>query len=133
MRLFSSRLALSHRTLLLAWLAIACNAAAPVLAYVYGDVIRHAGDAPMLAATGHGAFAAHDGHHVPDATHDHSHSTPHCPYCLDFASGAPLATPPLRIAIDAVRPVPPAPVVIEHVHRRPSVRVAEARAPPAPG
>ncbi|HSV19427.1 MAG TPA: hypothetical protein VLR71_13510 [Casimicrobiaceae bacterium] len=131
------------------------NALTPVFAYAIGQPLHElAGGAPAgvravlaqdRAALHHaGMHAGHAGHVARvDRAHDDSradspHAVPapepaaaHCPYCLDFAAGAPLAPAvavmPTAQAGHAPLPVaaPPQPAV------RPSVRLAAPRGPPA--
>jgi len=67
---------------LLALIATVLNAAAPVLAYAEGQLFdfhtggTHAAMHPAGHLHGHGGAAP-----------KHGPTTPHCPYCLDFAAG----------------------------------------------
>jgi Protein of unknown function (DUF2946) len=115
----------SHRNLLLAWLAVAATALAPVLAYAqiqvgaHGEILEHcavekAGDTP----------AQHD-HPNPDEG-----TAPHCPYCPGFSAGAALSH-------GVPSPATPGVFVVARVHLpqsvpagRSSVRIAQPRAPP---
>ena len=75
----------------------------------------------------------HHGHH--DAQHAGSGepSAPHCPYCLDFAAGAPLAASvPVILAPQSGHA--PLPVALpETVAARSSLRLASPRGPPLAG
>jgi len=110
-------------TLLLACLAAALNALAPVLAY--------AAEARLRDATHHPAHSyGHAHHHELPAEHGKP-DAPHCPYCLDFAAGAPLAPtlpPPAIVRPDSA----PAPVrATAYISSRSSLRLASPRAPPS--
>jgi hypothetical protein len=125
------RLHRSRLSWLVAFLATLLNAVAPVLAYAEGPPLHgHEREAPALVL-------AHDVHHHPAGhvhaggdEHHQAPTTPHCPYCLDFAAGAPLAPAPLVIA------APPriaAPIVVQARATpiaRASLRLASPRAPP---
>lgn len=111
----------SHRrrfTLLAAFVAAMLNVLAPVLAYALAQPQAH-------------HHAVHDAHASHHATDQGEPAAPHCPYCPDFAAGAPLAPtllPPAVVRPDAVAhtaSVPARPVC------RPSLRLASPRAPPS--
>jgi hypothetical protein len=121
--------------LLLAFAAAALNALAPVLAYAAGQPLHElAGGRPGAAAV----LAAHAHHHALGHAHaaqphalDEKPAAPHCPYCLDFAAGAPLAPrllPPAIVRPDAEPRVVLAPA---RLTTRSSLRLASPRAPPS--
>ena len=141
----------------LAVIAALLNALAPVFAYAIGQPLHElAGGRPgggtraVLAAAAAGAHAVHDGHesHVhaahagmahaghlqADAADDPGeHAAPHCPYCLDFAAGAPLGTsaPVILAAQDGHAPLPATQPA--RVAARSSLRLASPRGPPRAG
>ena len=119
-----------------AWLALALNVAAPVIAY--------ATTLARVDAAGQAAhhYDQHAGHHHGEhaALHhagadgttgaDSAPVTPHCQYCLDFAAGAPLvlalpATPAAWEASDEHPVAHPRSAYSSAVHR-----FAYARGPP---
>jgi len=126
-------------TLLLACAAAVLNALAPVLAYAAGQPLHElAGGRPgggaraVLAAHAHHHGAEHQ--HATPHTLDHEKpAAPHCPYCLDFAAGAPLA--PTLLAPAVVRPAAQARAMSAptQLSARPSLRLASPRAPPSAG
>jgi hypothetical protein len=127
---------LRRTTLLLAWLAVAVNALAPVLAYVYGDAMHVHGDQPVATDLFHHHHDAdhairHAVHHAADQ--DDSHSTSHCPHCLDFAGAPALAATLTIFAAFAPAAESAPPIGVATIHGRPSLRIAQSRAPPARG
>src|SRR5258706_9763381 len=75
----------------LAWLALALNVVAPIIAY--GRALSPQADAavaqsiPTVQSVHHHAAGHH--HHDAAPQPDDNPVTPHCQYCLDFAAGAP--------------------------------------------
>jgi hypothetical protein len=121
MRLTSPR---RPSTLLAAFMAAMLNVLAPALAYAVTQPPAH-------HAANHDAHAMHhDGHAIHQDADPNEPAAPHCPYCLDFASGAALAPtllPPAIVRPDAVAysvRVPARPA------SRSSLRLASPRAPP---
>jgi len=111
---------------LLALIATVLNAAAPVLAYAEGQLFdfhtggTHAAMHPAGHLHGHGGAAP-----------KHGPTTPHCPYCLDFAAGAALAPPRPLVATPPRLDAPLLAHAIVVALARPSLRLAFSRAPPA--
>lgn len=149
-RSFARRIAV-----VLACIAILLNAAAPVLAYAYGDVMHDLGGGHGLqlahdhrshdqSAHDHGAHrhAAHDqsahagphthGPHAQpaDSADEQSEPASHCAHCLDFAAGAALGTTPFFALAAGTPRTPFASIVIARYAGRSSLRIAEPRAPP---
>jgi hypothetical protein len=124
--------------LLLAFAAAALNALAPVLAYAAGQPLHElAGGRPGGGARAVPAAHAHHhalghAHAVSPHTLDHEKpAAPHCPYCLDFAAGAPLAPALLPPAIVQPGPEPRVIVAPARLVTRSSLRLASPRAPPS--
>src|SRR5258706_11979925 len=92
----------------LAWLALALNVVAPIIAY--GRALSPQADAavaqsiPTVQSVHHHAAGHH--HHDAAPQPDDNPVTPHCQYCLDFAAGAPLS---LVVAGAGAVPSPPNP------------------------
>jgi len=86
-----------------------------------GEITEH------CATDDSGNDARHHHHSPPDKG-----TTPHCPYCPGFSAGATLSfvapCPTLPVVVATVRIQAPPPCVPAG---RPSVRIAQQRAPPA--
>jgi pentapeptide MXKDX repeat protein len=117
------------------------NVVAPVLAYAVTPVAdAHANPASMhdrgIAHEGmhhegmHHDGMRHDGMHH-EGGHQHEPTTPHCPYCPDFAAGAALGTsqPVVAYAPPGHAPLPAS--APARLSARPSLRLADSRGPPA--
>ena len=142
-------------TLLLVFVAAALNVLAPVFAYAIGQPLHElAGGRPgggARAVLAHHAShdgSAHAAHHHGDATPAHhdaqshdaqSHdadsapSTPHCPYCLDFAAGAALGGTPHLDVVAQPGHAPLAEATPSRISARSSLRIAAPRGPPLAG
>ncbi len=115
-----------RRNLYLAWLALTLSVAAPVFAYAHihiganGEIIEHCA-ADDLGDT--------DAQHHP--SQPGKGTVPHCPYCSGFAAGVALAHgtlgPTLQGEVSAARVRP----LCSVPSGRPSVRIAQQRAPPS--
>ena len=139
----------------LAWLALALNALAPVIAYAKTLAWQTGTQSFVVAAADHahtgrhhhdGGQRHHDGGqqqeiagHQHHAGHHHfgggspavsDSITPHCQYCLDFAASAPLS---LVVAVPApfvaAAGEPPAGIVAS-AHSTTHIRIAYPRGPP---
>jgi hypothetical protein len=148
---FRSRSRRGRTAWCLALLAALLNAFAPVFAYAIGQPLHelaggHPGGGARAVLAHHASpLLDHAGMHMGPAAHAHAGhhdarhadpgepSAPHCPYCLDFAAGAPLAASVPVIA--AVQPGhPPLPLALPKlVAARPSLRLASSRGPPVAG
>jgi hypothetical protein len=82
-----------------AWLAVLLNLAAPVLGYGNVDAVHEAARASHAGPDHHAAD-----HPVAGDGTESSPAAPHCPYCLDFAAGAPLGST-TRLDVPPVVPI----------------------------
>jgi Protein of unknown function (DUF2946) len=118
-------LTVTRRKLILAWLALALNAAAPLFAYAHIQ-LDESGQIVELCATNEPGQKG-DKHHHPGPKKS---TVPHCQYCPGFSAGATLAPmvvyQPPRLAGSTQAVFSP----LAAACGRSSVRIAQPRGPP---